>query len=113
MIERRYRAVIALGLIAAGMLVAVLGYLGVSRETEVAFQLPYFASAGVGALLLFGAGAALLVAAQLQRDDDRIAQLEEAVRLLGGEVGRLTDGLALPRPNGHQPARAGGRRRQP
>jgi hypothetical protein len=100
MIERRYRVGIALALIVAGVVVAVIGYLGVSKETEVAFQLPYFASAGIGALLLFGAGSALLVAAQLERDDDRIADLEEAVRLLGSDVGQLVDDLSPPRPDG-------------
>lgn len=99
MIERRYRLAVALGLVVAGIVVAVVGYLGVSRETEVAFQLPYFASAGVGALLLFGAGGVLLLGTQLERDDSRIAELEEAVRLLATELDDLADGLE---PSGHR-----------
>jgi len=43
MISTRYRVATAFTLIVAGIVVAIIGYLGVSKETEVAFQLPYFA----------------------------------------------------------------------
>jgi hypothetical protein len=59
----------------------------------VAFQLPYFASAGVGALMLLGGGAALLVTAQVERDTARLDELEDATRQLALEVGRLVDRL--------------------
>jgi hypothetical protein len=95
--DRQMRTTIGLGLIGAGIVVAVLGYLGVSRETEVAFQLPYFASAAVGALMLLGGGAALLLAGQLERDSDRLGDLEDAVRQLAVETQRLVDELAPPR----------------
>ena len=91
-----YRLIGGIALISTGVLVAVVGYLGVSRELEVAFQLPYFASAGIGALLLFGGGATLLLSLQLERDTDRLADLEDAVRLLAGEVQRLADELEGP-----------------
>jgi hypothetical protein len=87
----RTTTAIALVLVLAGVVVAALGYLGVSRETEVAFQLPYLASAGVGALMLLGAGTALLVSGRLARDTDRFDDLEDAVRQLCVEVGRLAD----------------------
>jgi outer membrane murein-binding lipoprotein Lpp len=93
----RFRAGIGFALIAGGVVVAVLGYLGVSEETEVAFQLPYFASAAVGALMLLAGGSALVVSAQLQRDGDRFDELEGAVRDLAAEVGRLADTVAVPR----------------
>lgn len=109
MIERRYRLAVAMGLVVAGIVVAIVGYLGVSRETEVAFQLPYFASAGVGALLLFGAGGVLLLGTQLERDDTRLAELEEAVRLLATELDDLADGLEPSRPPAG--ARPNGRRK--
>lgn len=80
-------------LILAGVVVAVVGYVGVSKETVVAFQLPYFASAGVGALMLLGGGCALLITAQLERDTTRLEELEDAVRALAGELGRLADRL--------------------
>ena len=94
MIQRRYRLLVALALMGAGAVVAVLGYLGVSAETEVPFQLPYFASAGIGALLLFGAGATMLLSAQLDADRERLDELEDAVRTLADEIGRLSDDLA-------------------
>lgn len=95
--DRQIRGGLGLALIVAGIVVAVLGYLGVSRETEVAFQLPYFASAGVGALLLFGGGAAALISAQLDRDSDRLEELEDAVRQLAAGIGEVSDALAPPR----------------
>ena len=91
MIDRRFQTGLGFALVGAGALVAVLGYLGVSKETEVAFQLPYFASAGIAALMLLGAGAALLLSLQLQRDTDRIAELEDAVRTLAEEVSMMSD----------------------
>jgi len=91
MIELRYRTPVALSLMGVGLIVGVLGYLGVSRETEVAFQLPYFASGAVGALLLFSAGAVLLLSTQLQVDTSRLDELEEAVRAMASELGRLAD----------------------
>lgn len=104
MISTRYRVATAFTLIAAGIVVAILGYLGVSKETEVAFQLPYFASAGVGALMLLGFGGILLLNSQLEEDSDRMEELEDAVRQLSSEVGRLVDELTPQR--GTRPARA-------
>lgn len=88
-----YRLIGGIALIVAGVLIAVVGYLGVSRELEVAFQLPYFASAGIGALLLFGGGATLLLSLQLERDTERLDDLEQAIQLLAGEMQRLADQL--------------------
>jgi hypothetical protein len=79
--------------IGTGVIVATIGYFGVSKETVVAFQLPYFASAAVGALLLFGAGATLLISAQIETDGRRAAEIETAVRMLGDEIGKLSDAL--------------------
>jgi hypothetical protein len=104
MISTRYRVATAFTLIVAGIVVAIIGYLGVSDQTEVAFQLPYFASAGVGALMLLGFGGILLLNAQLETDSDRMEELEEAVRQLSNEVGRLVDEMTPQR--GTRPARA-------
>ena len=104
MINTRYRVATAFALIVAGIVVAIIGYLGVSKETEVAFQLPYFASAGVGALMLLGFGGVLLLNAQLETDGDRLEELEEAVRQLSIEVGRLADELTPAR--GARPSRS-------
>lgn len=99
MTQSQLRALYGFLLIAAGIGVAVVGYLGVSNETVVAFQLPYFASAGVGALMLLGGGSALLITAQMERDSARLDQLEEATRRMAAELGRLIDEMGA-KPNG-------------
>jgi hypothetical protein len=91
MSRSQQRALFGLLLIIAGIVVAIVGYLGVSDETTVAFQLPYFASAGVGALMLLAGGGVLLVLAQIERDGERFDQLEDATRQLAREIGRLLD----------------------
>lgn len=85
------RTITGFVMIGAGVIVAIFGYLGVSDETEVAFQLPYFASAGIGALLLMGFGATMLVNAQLATEDARLEEIEDAIRTLAAEIGRLSD----------------------
>lgn len=113
MIDQRYRTPVALTLMGAGLLVAVLGYLGVSKETEVAFQLPYFASGAVGALLLFSAGAVLLLSTQLQVDTSRLDELEEAVRAMASELGHLAEPPSAPPEPSPQAPRRTARARTP
>ena len=100
MIDRQFRGAVGFALIAGGVIVGILGYLGVSRETEVAFQLPYFASAGVAALMLFGAGAAVLLSAQLERDSVRLDELEDAIRQMAEELRVYTDEVTDSRSQG-------------
>jgi hypothetical protein len=104
MINSKYRVATGYAMIVAGVVVAVIGWFGVSGQTEVAFQLPYFASAAVGALMLLGFGGLLLLNAQLETDGDRLEELEEAVRQLSNEIGRLVDDLTPRR--GSKPMRA-------
>jgi hypothetical protein len=91
--QSQTRALVGVLLVIAGIVVAVVGYLAVSNETVVAFQLPYFASAGVGALMLMGGGSAMLIVAQMERDTSQLDQLETATRHLAEEIGRLIDDL--------------------
>jgi hypothetical protein len=104
MINSKYRVIVGFSMLVAGVVVAILGYLGVSKESEVAFQLPYFASAGVGALMLLGFGGIILLNAQLETDGDRLDELEQAVRQLSQEVGKLVDEMTPRR--GARPSRA-------
>jgi len=103
-LDHRARTVASFCLIGAGVVVAILGYLGVSAETEVAFQLPYLASAGVGALMLLGMGGVLLINTQLERDGERVAELEEAIRTLAAEMTRFADEMARPEGADRHPA---------
>ena len=57
--------VLGFTLIALGAILLVLGYLGVSDSPYVAEQLSYIASGGLGGLFLLGAGATLLILADL------------------------------------------------
>jgi len=54
--------------------------------------------------MLLGFGGILLLNSQLETDSDRMEELEEAVRQLSNEVGRLVDELTPQR--GTRPARA-------
>jgi predicted tellurium resistance membrane protein TerC len=58
--------VLAWGLIAAGVLALLLGYLGVKDTAYVVEQLPYIISGGLFGLFLLGVGAMLLLSADLR-----------------------------------------------
>jgi hypothetical protein len=75
--------------------------------------------------MLLGFGGVLLLNAQLETDGDRLEELEEAVRQLSIEVGRLVDDLTPARGTppsrsireeeaveAEQPTNGGGRRRR-
>lgn len=51
---------------AAGGVLLLGCYLGVSKETDVAFQLPYVVSGGFGGLALVFVGSALLIADRIE-----------------------------------------------
>ncbi len=72
--------VLGFTLIGLGAILLVLGYLGVSDSPYVAELLSYIASGGLGGLFLLGAGATLLILADLHdewRKLDRIEHLLE------------------------------------
>jgi len=84
--SRRWRFFSGLGCIALAGIVGIVGYLKLSLEPLVNRQIPYLASAGMALVLLAAVGGSLLVAEQLRTDDDRIEQLEAAVRQLADAV---------------------------
>jgi hypothetical protein len=89
--------VLGFTLIAIGAVLLVLGYLGVSDSPYVAEQLAYIVSGGLGGLFLLGAGATLLILADLH---DEWRKLDRVEAMLSGE-------LPLPSPlrtNGSAPA---------
>jgi uncharacterized membrane protein len=75
--------VLGFTLIALGAVLLVLGYLGVSDSPYVAEQLSYIASGGLGGLFLLGAGATLLILADLH---DEWRKLDRVEALLSGEI---------------------------
>jgi hypothetical protein len=75
----RWRTLLGWGAIVLGAVVMLIGWLGVSGETEVAKQLPYLISGGVGGLALVGGGVGFLVSEDLRSERDRIGRLESEV----------------------------------
>lgn len=75
----RWRTLLGWGAIVLGAVVMLIGWLGVSDQTEVAKQLPYLVSGGVGGLALVGGGVGFLVSEDLRSERDRIGRLESEV----------------------------------
>jgi hypothetical protein len=85
-------------LIALGATVLVVGYAGIRQEADVALQLPYIVSGGLGGLFLLGAGVALFLGtslADLRRGFDRlegiVTELADDSLELSNEVRTLLD----------------------
>ncbi|HVW33869.1 MAG TPA: hypothetical protein VHL53_15130 [Acidimicrobiia bacterium] len=74
--------VLGFTLIALGAVLLVLGYLGVSNSPYVAEQLSYITSGGLGGLFLLGAGATLLILADLH---DEWRKLDRVEAMLAGQ----------------------------
>jgi hypothetical protein len=91
--------VLGFTLIGLGAILLVLGYLGVSDSPYVAEQLSYIASGGLGGLFLLGAGATLLILADLH---DEWRKLDRVEALLSGQIPFPTTKVA--ESNGTNPA---------
>ena len=77
--------------IVAGMLLVLAGYLGVSRESVVAKQVPYIVSGGIGGIVAAVFGTYLLATSELRRDSGRLDRLELMVGDLHGALLRRSD----------------------
>jgi hypothetical protein len=75
--------VLGFTLIGLGAILLVIGYLGVSDSPYVAEQLSYIASGGLGGLFLLGAGATLLILADLH---DEWRKLDRVEAFLTGQI---------------------------
>jgi len=64
-------------LTALGVVVVLVGYLGVRNEADVALQIPYLLSGGLGGLALVGLGALGLLQYQLRLQSRHNARLVE------------------------------------
>jgi hypothetical protein len=87
MTDRHHRFYAGLGVLALAALVGGIGWYRVSGEPLLNRQIPFLASAGMVVVLLAVLGGALIVAEQLRTDQNRIGDLEDAVR-------QLTEALA-------------------
>ena len=76
---RRWRAVVAWILMAAGGLAILVGWYQVRDLPEVFLQMPYLISGGVGGAVLVGLGAALLITQDFRDDKQRLSALETKI----------------------------------
>jgi hypothetical protein len=104
-------------LIALGALLLVLGYAGVSGSPYVAEGLSYIMSGGVGGLFLLGAGATLLISADLHDEWRKLDRVEAALRAgepIPAPVPTVTPTATVAEPNGSTAAApTSGRQAQP
>jgi hypothetical protein len=80
--RNRARLWTGLGVLAAAAVVGGVGWYRVSGEPLLNRQIPFLASAGIVVVLLSVLGGSLIIAEQLRGDQNRIGELEEAVRAL-------------------------------
>src|SRR5882724_5785097 len=84
---------------ALGVVVVLVGYLGVRNESDVALQIPYLLSGGLGGLALVGLGSLGLIQYQLRvqaRNNARlIEELEAWKESALAEVRRFLEGAQI------------------
>lgn len=83
------RNALALGLVGLGVVLMLIGYWGISGETLVYKQFPYFLSGGIGALFCVGLGGFLLYTSDVQRLQSEVRALQE--HLDGIEAGLVKE----------------------
>ena len=86
-----------------GGIAIVAGWIGVSRATVPAAQLPYIISGGIGGLFLLGLGATLWLSADLRDEWRHLDALED--RVVARVVAHLDTQAEAAASNGHRPAR--------
>lgn len=72
--------------VAAGVLMLILGWVGVSDTPYTAQQIPYLASNGLGGIFLLGLGAMLWLSADLRDEWRKLDSIEGAIREQGTAV---------------------------
>lgn len=78
-------------LVLVGLVLLVVAYFGVSRETFVARQIPYLISGGLFGLAAVTLGSRLMLIEDLRRDSGRLERLEVAVTELRAALLVRTD----------------------
>lgn len=88
------RLYLGLGALAVAALAGFVGLYQLAGNPNVNEQLPYLASAGVIVVIAPAVGGALVVADQLRGDDQRIEELEDAVRGLAEALSPMIEAPA-------------------
>lgn len=91
--KRRWRVVLGWGLVVIGIALLVLGWIGVSGEPDVASQLSYLASGGLGGLTAAILGVGFLISEDLRSERSRLGRIEATLldvsdRLLANGQGK-------------------------
>lgn len=84
---RRWRLIAGASFIAAAVVVAIVGYMKISLEPNIARQVPYLASAGLATLILVVTGGSFLMADQIRAEDERVDEIERSLERLAEMVG--------------------------
>ena len=83
LLKAQWDRTIAVVCIAVAVVMLIVGYLGISDTPYVAEQLPYFISAGAGAVVLCAVAGMMWVSADLRDEWRKLDRLEAALRDLG------------------------------
>jgi hypothetical protein len=86
--REQWDRVAAGGCVAAGVVMLILGWVGVSGTAYTANQISYLASNGLGGLILLGLGAMLWLSAGLRQEWGDLDRIEDAIRGRGARVNR-------------------------
>src|SRR5205823_12703551 len=78
-VRAEWDRVAGVALLAVGVVVLIFGYIGVSNSTDTPEALCYVVSGGIGSILLFGAGAVLLISADLHDEWRKLNRIEAAL----------------------------------
>jgi hypothetical protein len=78
-VRAQWDRVLAWLLVAAGLVVLLIGWLGVSGTPYLAEQLPYLVSAGMLGLFLLGLGATVWISADLRDEWRKLDELTDVL----------------------------------
>jgi hypothetical protein len=78
-IRLRWRAALGWALVIVGAVFLVIGWFGVSGEPDVAKQLSYVASGGLGGLAAAIVGIGLVISEDLRSERKRLARIEASL----------------------------------
>jgi hypothetical protein len=84
------RQLIAIGLVVGALVVLTIGYVNIRDEIQVAAQMPYVLTGGIGALILTGLGMVVLRSQDDKAVLDRLAVLEATNDELRERIDYLT-----------------------
>ena len=85
-VKQRWRVVLGWALVIAGVVLLALGWVGVSGEPDVARQLSYLASGGLGGLTAAILGVGFLISEDLRSERSRLGRIESTLLDLNDRV---------------------------